>query len=49
VESGDVVSAAARYVRPSQVTSLIVGDHAAIAASLDALGLGAPLVLSPDD
>jgi len=41
----DVTSAAARYLDPARLTTLIVGDHTAIAESLRALGLGAPNLL----
>lgn len=47
--TAELVTAAARtYLDPSRLTTLIVGDHAAISASLESLGLGAPLVLSPE-
>jgi predicted Zn-dependent peptidase len=49
VQPSDVVSAAARYVIPSQATSLIVGDYPAIAESLDNLGLGQPSILTADE
>jgi predicted Zn-dependent peptidase len=49
VESADVVSAAARYVIPSQATSLIVGDYPAIAESIEALGMGDPVMLTDDE
>lgn len=42
IEAADVVRAAERYVDPARAATLIVGDHAAIAESLDSLGLGAP-------
>jgi predicted Zn-dependent peptidase len=41
----DVTHAATRYLDPSRITTLVVGDHAAIADSMDALGLGAPHIL----
>ena len=45
VTRDEVVAAAARYLDPSRLTTLIVGDHAAIAESLAALELGPPQVL----
>ena len=48
VTASDVTSAAQRYLDPARVTTLIVGDHAAIAPSLDALGLGRVHVEAPD-
>jgi len=44
VTSANVVDAAARYLDPSKLTTLIVGDHSAIAESLRGLGLGEPQV-----
>ena len=41
----EVVSAASRYLDPSRLITLIVGDHATIAESLAALGLGPPEML----
>ena len=41
----DVTRVAARYLDPSKLSTLIVGDHSAIADSLPALGLGTPSVL----
>jgi hypothetical protein len=37
---------ATQYLDPSRITTLVVGDHGTIADSMDALGLGAPVVLS---
>jgi predicted Zn-dependent peptidase len=45
VTRDEVVSAASRYLDPSRLTTLVVGDHAAIAESLAALDLGLPAVL----
>jgi len=45
VTRDDVVSAASRYLNPSRLTTLVVGDYAAIADSLAALELGHPEVL----
>jgi len=44
VTSANVVDAAARYLDPSKLTTLIVGDHTAIAESLQSLELGAPQI-----
>jgi zinc protease len=44
----DVTRAAARYLMPEKMSTLIVGDHSAIADSLTALGLGPPSVLPPE-
>jgi zinc protease len=41
----DVTSAAKRYIDPTRLTVLIVGDLQRICDSLDTLGLGEPLVL----
>ncbi len=41
----DVSKAAERYIDPSKLTTLIVGDHQRICDSLDTLGLGEPLVM----
>jgi predicted Zn-dependent peptidase len=40
VTATDVIAAAQKYLDPARVTTLVVGDHAAIGASLDELGLG---------
>ena len=45
VSESELVSAAARYLDPSRLTTLIVGDHAAIAESLANLNIGTPEVL----
>ena len=42
VTSADVVDAAARYLDPARLTTLVVGDHSAIAESLRGLNLGEP-------
>ena len=49
VTAADVTSAARRYLDPARVTTLIVGDHAAIAASLGELALGEIQVLTADN
>ena len=41
----DVTRAAARYLDPARLSTLIVGDHSAIADSLTTLGLGTPSIL----
>ena len=48
VTSDDVVRVAGRYIDPSRLTTLVVGDHQAIANSLDELGLGEWQVLPPE-
>jgi len=48
VTGADVAEAAARHLDPAKLTTLIVGDHAAIAGTLPALGLGEPRVLSAE-
>jgi predicted Zn-dependent peptidase len=42
VTSADVVDAAARYLDPDKLTTLVVGDYSAIAESLRGLNLGEP-------
>ena len=46
VTAEDVTRVATKYLDPSRITTLVVGDHGTIADSMDALGLGAPVVLS---
>jgi len=48
VTAEDVVRAAQRYVDPAKASTLIVGDHSAIADSLESLGFGAPQLVSAD-
>jgi zinc protease len=48
VTAADVTRVAAQYLDPAKVTTLVVGDHAAIGESLRALDLGEPQVLPPD-
>lgn len=43
-----VAAAARRYLDPARLTTLVVGDHAAIGESLGKLGLGEPRVLPPE-
>ena len=45
IDEDDVTRAAARYLDTGRLSTLIVGDHSAIADSLTALGLGTPSVL----
>ena len=45
VNAAEVVRAAERHLDPSRLTVLIVGDHAAVGASLAQLNLGEPRVL----
>jgi predicted Zn-dependent peptidase len=45
VTTDEVVAAAARYLDPSTLTTLVVGDLTAIAESLPRLGLGEPVIL----
>ncbi len=44
VTSSDVVDAAARYLDPAKLTTLVVGDYSAIAETLRGLNLGEPQV-----
>ena len=46
--TGDVTAAMARHLHPSRLTTVVVGDYDAVGADLGSLGLGDPLVLSPD-
>jgi predicted Zn-dependent peptidase len=48
VTAADVTRAAAQYLDPRRVTTLVVGDHAAIESSLRALELGEPQLLPSD-
>jgi predicted Zn-dependent peptidase len=43
-----VTQAAVKYLKPQKLTTLVVGDHAAVAQSLTQLGLGEPRLLSVD-
>jgi predicted Zn-dependent peptidase len=45
VESADVVRVSEQYLDPDRLTTLVVGDHQVIEASLERLGLGAPRIL----
>jgi predicted Zn-dependent peptidase len=44
----EVMRAAARHLDPSRLTTLVVGDAAALGQDSDRLDLGAPVVVSPD-
>jgi predicted Zn-dependent peptidase len=48
VGEDDVTRAATRYLAPEKLSTLIVGDHSAIADTLGTLGLGTPSVLPPE-
>ncbi len=48
VTSADVVGAAERHLDPAKLTTLIVGDHSAIAESLRSLNLGEPQLHAAD-
>jgi predicted Zn-dependent peptidase len=48
VSNDDVTRVATRYLEPARLTTLIVGDHSAIADSLRGLGLGDADVLPPE-
>ena len=48
VDATEVTRVAQRHLDPSRLVTLIVGDHQAIAPSLQALQLGEPAVLSAD-
>ena len=48
VSREDVTRAAERYLDPSNIATLIVGDHSAIADSLGTLALGEPRVIPPE-
>ena len=45
VTAADVARAAERYIDPSKLTTLIVGDYPGIRDALPSLGLGEPLIL----
>jgi zinc protease len=48
VTAADVTTAAARYLDPGKLTTLVVGDHSAIAESLARLGFDTIDVLPPE-
>jgi predicted Zn-dependent peptidase len=48
ITADDVTRVASKYLEPARLTTLIVGDHSAIAESLLSLGFGEPAVLPPE-
>ncbi len=48
VTTADVTSAAATYLHPDRLMTLVVGDLDAVAGDLPRLGLGDPVILSAD-
>jgi hypothetical protein len=46
VTAAEVLRAAERYIDPSRLATLIVGDHVALRDSLGTLGLGEPELLT---
>ena len=48
VEIDDVTQVANTYLQPDQLITLIVGDQKLFASSVESLGLGKPVVLSPE-
>jgi zinc protease len=48
VTAEDITRVTTEHLHPEQLTTLVVGDHEAIAADLAELGLGAPSLLSAD-
>ena len=48
VTTDDVTRVAKAHIHPDRLTTLVVGDYEAIAASLRLLDLGEPSLLSPD-
>src|SRR5437764_5577329 len=44
----EVTSAMARHLHASRLTTVVVGDYEAICADLARLGLGDPVILSPE-
>jgi predicted Zn-dependent peptidase len=47
ITAADVSRVASTYLDPGKAATLIVGDHAAIASTLDTIGLGTAEILSP--
>ena len=45
IDEHDVTAAAARHLHPGQMLVVVVGDRDKLGASLQSLGLGAPLLL----
>jgi zinc protease len=48
VTSDDVARVMTRYVDPTRLTTVVVGDQEAIGGDLSRLGFGDPAVLSPE-
>ena len=48
IEAADVMRVAEQHVDPARAATLVVGDHQAIAESLQSLGLGEPALLPAD-
>ena len=48
ITGADVTRVAERYLDPARLTTLVVGDHSAIAESLQGLGFGAAEVVPPE-
>jgi len=48
VTSDDVSRVMQRHLDPARLTTLVVGDFDVVREDLDRLGLGEPVVLSPD-
>jgi predicted Zn-dependent peptidase len=48
VTAADVTRVAATYLDTRKLTTLVVGDRAAVDGSLRDLGLGEPQMMSPD-
>lgn len=46
--TGEVTAATARHLHASRLTTVVVGDYDAVGADLGRLGLGDPVVLSPE-
>jgi predicted Zn-dependent peptidase len=44
----DVTDAMARHLQPPRLTTVVVGDYDAVGADLGRLGLGDPVILSPE-
>ena len=47
IDEAEVTAAAERHLHPDRMLTIVVGDRERIGASLEALGLGEPLDLSP--
>ena len=49
VTADDIGRVMARHVDPARLTTLVVGDLDTIGADLPTLGLGEPVILSPEN